>query len=184
MPTTSRDTQRTRVYTWEIQFDKETPTLTLLECEALVRKVFGDYGLTPPIVTDGRGRRSACYSDSGEIKLPRWARSEIVVLHECAHGILCKRNVACAWHGPEFMRVLTALIAHYMGRSLSEVQKSAREAGIKIGAVASAPHRPPTFAKREHDRLREQVREISQQIRKLDEEREALREKMREIKTW
>ena len=85
-----RDFQRARVYRWEAEhvFPLAADRLTLEQCRALVERAYrwreapgSRPGWAPPTVTDGRGRRHACGSRTA-IKLPRWARTRAVVLHE------------------------------------------------------------------------------------------------------
>ncbi len=74
-------------------FPLATDRLNLEQCRALVERAHrwreapgSRYDWVPPAVTEGRGRRHACGSRTA-IKLPRWARTRAVVLHECAHGM-------------------------------------------------------------------------------------------------
>lgn len=113
-----RDQQRARLYRWEaahvLPLDREL--LPLAACEALVERVFRwaegaaaeRPGWRPPRVEDGRGRRHACGSREA-IKLPRWARSRPVVLHECAHGLSDDR------HGPRFVARYVELLVTFLG---------------------------------------------------------------------
>jgi hypothetical protein len=82
-----RDFQRSKVYSWErAVFGRPTEKLTLEQCAELAKKLCG-FKVT---VKDGRGRRKACaYYETRTIALPKWARCEWVVIHECAqpaHG--------------------------------------------------------------------------------------------------
>ena len=67
-----------------------------------------DPGWAPPKVEDGRGRRHAAGSRAA-IKLPRWARTRAVVLHECAHGM------ADDQHGPGFVAAYVVLLERFAG---------------------------------------------------------------------
>lgn len=67
----------------------------------------------PPRVTDGRGRRRACYSPrSHTIKMPRSMRYPTLVCHEVAHAIA---GEAGGWHGPRFARLVAKLWEKYLG---------------------------------------------------------------------
>lgn len=119
----SRDSQRTAVYRWghavaEKYPDLKTP-MSLDDCEALVRRVWSDYrlGETPPVVTDGRGRRHA-WGDRHRIKLPIWARTTHVVLHEITHSLLPDMNS----HGPAFARLFLELLVRYGDAGAKDVR--------------------------------------------------------------
>lgn len=94
----------------------------------LVREEFDN---RPIRVLDGRGRRSACATWEGEIKMPRWSRSTYVILHEVAH-VLTNRHRKMAprrWmqedgqslpfeitpHGPMFVGAYLLLVDEFMG---------------------------------------------------------------------
>lgn len=114
----ARDSQRSAVYAWERALPSWPGTpLALLECQELVSLVWHEHmGPRPPRVTDGRARRTACYVyDDHEIRLPRWSRSEMVVLHEAAHAILWAALPEAAAHGPEYARLYLDLLARYAG---------------------------------------------------------------------
>lgn len=147
-----RDTQRSKVYAWEQQFDASCeinqhadgpaeivrittpPMMTLAEIKKLVTKVARDYGLThiKVGVGDGRARRRACYSPSTrQIKMPRWSRKRWIVLHELAHWIeYVMQPGRCAWHGREFVGIYMELLRRYDARDLAEMQASARAARL------------------------------------------------------
>lgn len=81
-------------------------------------------------VKDGRGRRKAC-ANGRTIKLPRWARSDWVTLHELAHVISDhQRGPARAAHGREFCKVYKTLVARWMGteafRALTDAYRECR----------------------------------------------------------
>lgn len=112
-----RDFQRARVYRWEAEhvFPQAGERLSLAACRALVEAAYRwreqpglDPAWAPPRVTDGRGRRHACGSRE-VIKLPRWARTRAIVLHECAHGM------ADDQHGPKFVGVYVELLVKFAG---------------------------------------------------------------------
>jgi len=143
-----RDTQRSKLYAWETElFDVKAeinqsatgaaeivkittpPMMEIKEIKKLVTKVARDYGLShrKVAVGDGRGRRRACYSPSTrEIKLPRWARKQWVVLHELAHWIeYVLHPKRAAWHGREFTGIYMELLRRYDGRDMQEMRTSA-----------------------------------------------------------
>lgn len=130
------DFQRSRVYRWEAGhvLDKDSTPLALDECRRLVETAYRwaegpacrQPGWAPPEVTDGRGRRHACGSRA-VIKLPRWARTRPVVLHECAHGLAPDK------HGPRFMAVYLALLETFANLPRQSLEASLAEAGIVVG---------------------------------------------------
>ena len=138
--TKPRDFQRTRVYRWETDqvFPAAGEPLSLGECRALVEAVFHWAERPAPIVTDGRGRRHACGSPE-VIKLPRWARTRAIVLHECAHGL------ARDMHGPEFVATYAELLERFAGLDGAELRASLARAKVKIaepGTPAPGAPRP------------------------------------------
>jgi hypothetical protein len=146
-PAAPRDAQRSRVYRWEAEhvLPHDGEILTLDACARLVEAAFcwaeGDAamvaGWRPPAVTDGRGRRHACGSRE-VIKLPRWARTRPIVLHECAHGLADDK------HGPRFVARYVALLERFMGLDRAALHASLARHRIRI-AIAEAL-RPPRRA--------------------------------------
>jgi hypothetical protein len=121
--------------------------LPLDACRALVDAVFrwaerpdpataAAGAWSPPRVTDGRGRRHACGSRQA-IKLPRWARTRAIVLHECAHGL------AADLHGPEFVAVYVDLLARFAGLDPAALRASTDAAGVAVAPASGLP-RPAT----------------------------------------
>jgi putative metallohydrolase (TIGR04338 family) len=140
-----RDFQRSRVYAAERELDGTPTHRKLAECQAFVDKVLrskwwrsrgGESGI---VVEDGRGRSRACYqsgffSMTGRgirppvVKLPRWARSELVILHELAHSL----TNGGPWHGREFARNFLALVGRFMGReAATALRESYRKHRVK-----------------------------------------------------
>jgi putative metallohydrolase (TIGR04338 family) len=140
----ARDFQRGRVYRWEgehvLPLDREI--LSLEECRRLVERVYRRAEAAaahrpdwrPPAVSDGRGRRHACGS-RGAIKLPRWARTRPVVLHECAHGLADDK------HGPRFVARYVELLEHFLGLDRASLHVSLARHRVRI-AIADEL-RPP-----------------------------------------
>jgi len=113
-----RDSQRSAVYTWERALPAwPGPPLSLFECQELVARVWHDHLEAPaPRLTDGRSRRTACYVyEDHEIRLPRWSRTVMVVLHEAAHAILWSSIPTAAGHGPEYARLYLDMLERYAG---------------------------------------------------------------------
>lgn len=144
-PTRQRDFQRGRVYRWEgehvLPHDREI--LSLAECTRLVEVAYrwaeadrtGLADWRPPCVQDGRGRRHACGSRQA-IKLPRWARTRPVVLHECAHGM------ADDQHGPRFVARYVELLERFLGLDRSMLHASLARHRVRI-AIADGLLRQP-----------------------------------------
>lgn len=139
-----RDSQRGRVYRWEAEhvLPQDGEALSLEACARLVEAAFrwaeGEAasapGWRPPEVTDGRGRRHACGSRE-VIKLPRWARTRAIVLHECAHGLADDK------HGPRFVARYVALLERFVGLDRTTLHATLARHRIRI---AIAEHlRPP-----------------------------------------
>lgn len=63
------------------------------------------------IVLDGRGRRNAA-GLFGEIRLPRWSRWRLIVLHEFAHAIQNERPA----HGRQFTPICLDLVRRWIGQ--------------------------------------------------------------------
>jgi putative metallohydrolase (TIGR04338 family) len=58
------------------------------------------------------------------VALPRWGRSERVILHELAHHATPRY---CAAHGPEYARTFLDLVRHFMGREVAQQLEEAFE---------------------------------------------------------
>lgn len=149
-----RDSQRSAVYTWERRLPGwPGDGLTLAGCQQLVCRVWGEHlRSVAPRVTDGRGRRSACYAfSSHQIRLPRRARSRYVVLHEIAHGILGETDPGVADHGPEFARLYLSLLYRHAGVSLSRARSLAvhqRPRRVHFARLAEVPAPLPAGQRR------------------------------------
>lgn len=132
-----RDSQRQAVYDWENSIfpNGKVETLTLGKCEGLVRMVFQDYQVDSQglYFSDGRGR-SWARGGHYRIILPRWARTDVVSLHEAAHTMISRRlkERNLDWwtvvrpHGKLFASLVLELWGRYAG--LDTVL--ARKAGI------------------------------------------------------
>ena len=138
-----RDFQRARVYRWEAEhvFPRAGDRLSLERCRALVEAAYrwreepgADPAWAPPAVTDGRGRRHACGSRAA-IKLPRWARTRAVVLHECAHGM------ADDQHGPGFVAAYVELLVRFAGLDGARLRATLATTGVRVALEPAARHR-------------------------------------------
>jgi putative metallohydrolase (TIGR04338 family) len=115
-----RDSQRSRLYDAERALRGGRRFVTVDECQAYVDGVLASEwwrSRFPRVrairVTDGRGRRHAgAFVESARIALPKWARTERVLLHEIAHHAAPR---AAAAHGPEFARIYVELVREFRG---------------------------------------------------------------------
>ncbi len=86
-------------------------------------------------VRDGRSRRSAAGA-FGVIKMPKWSRTKLIILHEVAHAITTEPP----GHGRQFARIYLDLVTRFLGVDAGRQLKVAYVAG----GVRSGPKRPKT----------------------------------------
>lgn len=161
MARVARDSQRSAVYAWERALGamKEAPFKTLEECEAFLFPIWrserGRYGNAkapaPTLARNLWGCRSATASVYGnELKLPLWARTRWVILHETAH-LLVRRSTDAA-HGPRFVGCLIGMASrHIEGFDGQAAIDLAAEMGVSVDirSVGAIPVlREPTLADR------------------------------------
>ena len=131
-----RDQQRSKVYAWERKHLQGSTDvrLELREIQQLINRVARHYKTKAPRVTDGRGRRVACWSPwQFAIKLPRWARTRVVALHEAAHWIEDVLYGDRAAHGREFVSIFMYLLVKYHGADRSELARTANDMRVDFG---------------------------------------------------
>lgn len=154
-----RDNQRSRVYEWERAAAKNIDGRdfysgefeTLEECEAFMNPIWrserGRVGLakskTPELSRNLWGQRSASASSSNVIKLPKWARSRWVILHEMAHRL----TPADEAHGPRFVGVLIGLVCRHMDYDAGRLMALADEMGVNyhVRAIGVVPVHGPVW---------------------------------------
>jgi len=93
-------------------------------------------------VRPGFGHRRATADAQGVLQMPKWARTELALLHEVAH---CLVPPTCAAHGPEYAGVLLALARRGMGPGTAQALEDAfARQGVRwsLSAVPVAPARP------------------------------------------
>lgn len=142
-----RDSQRSRVYAWErraVSDYADRPTFdSLEECEAFMHPIWrterGRMGLAkraaPALSRNLWGKRNATAHGTTEIKLPKWARSPEVILHEMAHCLTHGDR-----HGPRFVGCFIGLLARHHGQDANDLMPLADEMGVRynvrtVGAV-------------------------------------------------
>lgn len=145
-----RDSQRSKLYKAEREvWAGSKRHETIEEVEAFVAKVRGRKVLKDRFklalsnrikIGDGRRRRNAAGGRYG-IYMPRWSRSEMVILHELAHTItirLCGESVAA--HGWQYANVYLQLVSSMLGREMHDRLKAA----FKKHGVRSKPKKKRT----------------------------------------
>ncbi len=123
-----RDSQRARLYRAEGEVDvgRRLPTVAKLQAyvDGLVAAdwFLARWGERAFEVRPGFGHRRATADEHGVLQMPKWARSELVLLHEVAH-CLTPRTVAS--HGPEYAGVLLALARRAMSPGTAQFLEDA-----------------------------------------------------------
>ena len=127
-PTRPRDNQRAKLYRAEFEVDagRRLPTVDRMQAyvDGLVRLQWfaarwPDRGFE---VRPGFGHRRATADVNGVLQMPKWARSELVLLHEVAH---CLTPWSFASHGPEYAGVLLSIVRHGMGPARAQTLEDA-----------------------------------------------------------
>jgi putative metallohydrolase (TIGR04338 family) len=123
-----RDGQRQRLYDAERDVDVGKPLPKVSDMQDYLDRMVAEDWWTAAFrveriyVYDGRGRTSATGyptdAREGAIKMPRWSRHEIFVLHEVAHVLVWHRPHA--GHGRLFARVFLELVRCQMGEAAWE----------------------------------------------------------------
>lgn len=127
-PTRPRDSQRARLYRAETEVDSGRRLPTVERMQAWVDALAGAdwfqarWGERAFDVRPGFGHRRATADQHGVLQMPKWARTELVLLHEVAH---CLTPVTCAAHGPEYAGVLLALARRAMSPATAQALEDA-----------------------------------------------------------
>ena len=139
-----RDSQRSKVYTWEQNLSSEEE-LTSMQCEKLAERICKAYDCTTPRIKFINSRHGgALYCYDHVIKLPWWARNRLTLLHELSHAILHRKIIGwntLAAHGPEFVALYIDLLSRYRIAHKKELLRSAKQAKINI-ATSDARIKP------------------------------------------
>lgn len=123
-----RDSQRARLYRAEGEVDAGRRLPTVERMQAHVDGLAGAdwfvarWGARSFDVRPGFGHRRATADQNGVLQMPKWARSELVLLHEVAH---CLTPCSFAAHGPEYAGVLVALVRRGMGPATAQALEDA-----------------------------------------------------------
>ncbi len=127
--TRPRDSQRARLYRAEGQVDagRSLPTVPSMQAwvDGLVATDWfvARWGDRAFEVRPGFGhRRATADAVNGVLQMPKWARSELVLLHEIAH---CLTPLTFASHGPEYAGVLLALARRGIGPGTAQLLEDA-----------------------------------------------------------
>lgn len=135
-----RDSQRSKVYEAETLANIESGYLkTVDEMQKFVNQIMSsrwwksrssiDYITVMP----GRGCKRALatytYTHKAAIKMPKWSRYEICILHELTHHLVHWENAA---HGREFCRTYLEMIKRFLGHTQYVKQRDAfKKVGVK-----------------------------------------------------
>lgn len=138
MPT-ERDSQRSKLYKAEKVLDSLSARLeTIPEVEAYMDKVLSSAPIQRRYakhlrrqitVKDGRGVRTA-KGCRYWVKLPRWARTQYIVLHEVAHSLTQRiHGDDVAGHGWQYAAIYLDLVRFGMGTEAHATLKASFKAG-------------------------------------------------------
>jgi putative metallohydrolase (TIGR04338 family) len=123
-----RDSQRARLYRAEgtVKAGRRLPTVTHMQSyvDTLVGADWfaARWSARSFEVRPGFGHRRATADEHGVLQMPKWARTELVLLHEVAH---CLTPRTCAAHVPEYAGVLLALARRGMGPATAQALEDA-----------------------------------------------------------
>ncbi len=150
--TRPRDSQRARLYRAEGEVDpgRRLPTVERMQSwvDGLVATDWfvARWGARAFEVRPGFGHRRATADQHGVLQMPKWARTELVLLHEVAH---CLTPVTVASHGPEYAGVLLALARRGMGPATAQLLEDAfarERVRWTLAAVPDGRHGGPKLA--------------------------------------
>lgn len=141
--TRPRDNQRARLYRAEGAVDagRRLPTVERMQAWvdglAATDWFVARWGQRCFEVRPGFGhRRATADAATGVLQMPKWARSELVLLHEIAH---CLTPLTFAGHGPEYAGVLLALARRGMGPGTAQRLEDAFAAERVRWTLAAVP---------------------------------------------
>jgi len=147
-PGDPNDPQKERVYCWEEMLhehvDEKENSLTLDQCRDIISNICLRYAILPPIVTDGRGLRTA-RSNLNRIALPCSYRERITSVHEACHVLTSYQDPRSESHGSVFVRNLVMNLPRYLSDfySTATLEKCAKQFGLEV--ASSLEYVPPSF---------------------------------------
>jgi len=161
------DSQRTQFYNFEHELYKKIKNhlklIRLSECQIFVNEIYAKYGIVPPKVKDGRGKKVA-RGGLLRIELPKAYRELMDIIHECCHGIKLFYDPDGEDHGETFSRLCIDNYSQYMNLDLEFLEKSCKSLGIKLASKNSC--KPPKL---------KEVREVSKEIKKIKNKNEDIK---------
>ena len=123
-----RDTQRVRLYRAEddVSPGRRLPTVPILQAYvddlAASDWFTSRWGPRSFEIRPGHGHRRATADGHGVLQMPRWSRTELVVLHEVAH---CLTSDGYAAHGPEYAGVFLSLVRRRLSPATAQALEDA-----------------------------------------------------------
>jgi putative metallohydrolase (TIGR04338 family) len=144
-----RDSQRARLYRAEGQVDagRRLPTVermqTWVDAMAATDWFLARWGVRTFEVRPGFGHRRATADENGVLQMPKWARTELVLVHEVSH---CLTPAACASHGPEYAGVLLTVARRAMGPGTAQLLEDAFARERVRWTLAAVPDVRPSVA--------------------------------------
>lgn len=172
-----RDSQRSKVYRAEREHLFNSPLNrrleTMAELEQRVKEIVSSKFWAkhtplnePPRIKDGRGCRWARGS-KWHIVMPKWARSEAVLIHELTHTLLYRKYPGhfggknyeyMAAHGWEFAELYLKMVRRFMGKEAHDILKASFK---KYKVKFRAPRKKLELSPEEMERRREQGRKLA-----------------------
>lgn len=147
----ARDTQRSRLYAWEISNLEDSPLflqqtdrtpLALDEARALVNRIWASRNaspLGPPWLRIlGNRYRGSYLHREHEIRLSSRHLASChawYVVHEATHALVFRTAEGRKWadHGPEFCALYASLLGEFTSGDEDEIRTSMLAAGLKVG---------------------------------------------------
>jgi len=148
-----RDSQRARLYRAEGTVDPGQKLPTVERMQAWVDGLLATdwfvarWGARAFEVRPGFGHRRATADQNGVLQMPKWARTELVLLHEIAH---CLTPWTLASHGPEYAGVLLALTRRGMGPGPAQLLEDAFARERVRWTLSAVPEVRPSVANSRH----------------------------------
>ena len=143
-----RDSQRARLYRAEdeVPRGRRLPTVEVLQAYAddLVASDWfaGRWGGRSLEIRPGFGHRRATADRNGILQMPRWSRTELVLLHEVAHCLTAEHYAA---HGPEYAGVFLALVRRRMSPASAQALEDAFVRHRVRWSIAAVPRPSPAL---------------------------------------